>query len=192
MYGIAITARTGSLDPVTSTEIKAHVRQDHTADDTVLADLVSAAALKVEDDMGTVLREATLTLTMDRWPTSGVIAIPRFPVQSVGSVTYLEEGEVSATTLSSTLYRVDTTSLPPRLVLKKNQQWPTDALEHGAPITVTFTAGYADGAVPEREKHAVKLLVGHWYANRESVVTGTIAQNVPESYRSLVLGSRLW
>lgn len=192
MYGLTLVSRTGSVDPVTLTEIKAHVRQDHDADDTVLGDLVSAAAERVENDKGTILRKASMTLTLDAWPTDGIIEIPRSPLVSVTSIGYLAEGGSSDTTLSATLYRVDTGTHKPRIVLKRDQQWPTTTLETGGAITVTFVAGYDDGAVPEIDKHAIKVLVGHWYANRESVVTGTIAVDVPETYRSLVLGDRLW
>lgn len=191
-YGLAVVSRTGTEDPVSLTEIKAHVRQDHDADNTVLSDLVSAASETVEDAQSKVFRKATMTLTLPHWPASGVIKIPRYPVVSVDSVTYLEEGESSATTLAASNYRVETDHLPPRIVLLKNKQWPSASLEAGMPIAVNFTAGYADGAVPEKSKHAIKLLVGYWYNSRESVVTGTIATELPEAFRSLVLRDRLW
>lgn len=191
-YGLSLARVDGTNAPVSLAEAKAHVRQDHSADDTVLSDLVSACAEAVEDAQGRVLQKSTVTLTLDEWPSDGVIRLPRFPVQSVTSITYLEEGQSSATTLSSSLYRVDTNSLPPRVVLKKNQQWPTASLEYGAPITVTFVAGYENNTWPEKSKHAVKLLLGHWYAHREAVVSGTISVQVPESYRSLILQDRLW
>jgi uncharacterized phiE125 gp8 family phage protein len=191
MYGLTIT-RTGSDDPVTLTEIKAHVRQDLDVDDTVLADLVSAAAQKYEEDTGKVLRQSTVALTLDSWPRHGVIQIPRAPISSVTSITYLEDGQSSPTTLSDTLYRFDGSRQIPRVVLKKDEQWPTATLEHGSPITVTCVGGYADGSVPERDKHALKLLVGHWYANRETAVVGAITASVPEAYRALALGDRTW
>jgi uncharacterized phage protein (predicted DNA packaging) len=35
-------------------------------------------------------------------------------------------------------------------------------------------------------KMAVLLLVGHWYTNREAVVTGTITTSLPLAYESLI------
>ncbi|MCW5861278.1 MAG: head-tail connector protein, partial [Caldilineales bacterium] len=43
-------------------------------------------------------------------------------------------------------------------------------------IHIRFEAGYgAASAVPTRYKQALKLLVGHWYENREAILaTGAI------------------
>ena len=192
-YGLTMVAReSGTNAPVSLTELKAHVRQDHSADDTVLTDLIEAVAVTVEDAQARVLQQSTWTLTLDDWPASGEIVIPRYPVTSVSSVTYLEAGESTPTTFASTNYRVDTGRLPPRIVLKKDVLWPTATLERGAPITVTFLAGYADGEVPEKVKHAIKLLAGHWYEHREAVATGTIATKIPLAYESLIMADRLW
>ncbi|MNQ91198.1 Phage gp6-like head-tail connector protein [compost metagenome] len=35
-------------------------------------------------------------------------------------------------------------------------------------------------------KLAALLLIGHWYTNREAVVTGTIATTLPLAYDSLI------
>ena len=35
-------------------------------------------------------------------------------------------------------------------------------------------------------KLAALLLIGHWYTNREAVVTGTIATTLPLAYESLI------
>lgn len=192
-YGLTMTQReSGTSAPVSLTELKAHVRQDHSADDTVLTDLISAAAETVEDAQARVLQKSTWALTLEDWPASGIIVLPRYPLVSVTSVTYLLEGESTPTTFASSNYRVDTAMLPPRIVLKQNVLWPTASLERGSPITVTFIAGYEDGEVPEKVKHAIKLLAGHWYEHRESVVTGTITGRVPQAYESLILADRLW
>lgn len=40
--------------------------------------------------------------------------------------------------------------------------------------------------VPPRMTQAVLMLVGHWFANREAVVTGTIAAQVPLAVEALL------
>lgn len=45
---------------------------------------------------------------------------------------------------------------------------------------------------PSSFKAAMLLLIGHSYANREAVVTGTIATEVPMAVESLLWSSRNW
>lgn len=52
-------------------------------------------------------------------------------------------------------------------------------------IRVTYTAGYAPDPqdpdvwpAPPLVRQAVRMLVGHWYENREAAVVGTISQEV--------------
>jgi uncharacterized phiE125 gp8 family phage protein len=57
---------------------------------------------------------------------------------------------------------------------------------------VAFTAGYGDEAsdVPEPLRHAIKLLVAHWFEQREPVVLGAAAQEVPATVAGLLLPYR--
>lgn len=48
----------------------------------------------------------------------------------------------------------------------------------------------AAGSFPASFKAALLLLIGHSYANREAVVTGTIATNLPMAVESLLWSSR--
>lgn len=120
------------------------------------------------------------------------ITIPRYPVQEVEAITYLEEGEEVPTVFPASSYTLVAQMQPPAVVLKRGESWPSAVLEAGAPIAVTFVAGYEDGEVPAKPRQAIQLLAAHWYANRESVVVGSIATEIPEGLRSLVLADRLW
>jgi uncharacterized phiE125 gp8 family phage protein len=54
-------------------------------------------------------------------------------------------------------------------------------------IAVRFTSGHANAAdVPAAIKQALLLLVAHWYAHREAVVTGTIATSLPFAVEALI------
>ena len=46
-------------------------------------------------------------------------------------------------------------------------------------IVVTFDAGYAEGAAPPSLLHAVRLMLGHLWLNREAVVAGPVSGEVP-------------
>jgi len=45
--------------------------------------------------------------------------------------------------------------------------------------------------VPEKVKSAIKLLVGHWYKNREAVVTGTVPRPLEMAVQSLLSQNRV-
>jgi len=67
----------------------------------------------------------------------------------------------------------------------------TQARELNA-FEVDFTAGYGDEAddVPGPIRHALKLLVAHWFERREVVVLGLGAQEVPATVAGLLLPYR--
>jgi hypothetical protein len=59
------------------------------------------------------------------------------------------------------------------------------------PATGTMTASTLP--IPDRYLHAMKLLLGHWYENREAVVSG-VARQTPEQYPlgyEALIGDRL-
>lgn len=54
-------------------------------------------------------------------------------------------------------------------------------------INKPLVAGGEEGqALTSALKLAALLLIGHWYTNREAVVTGTIATTLPLAYESLI------
>jgi hypothetical protein len=46
-------------------------------------------------------------------------------------------------------------------------------------------------SVPDDLRHAIALLVSHWYENRESTVVGTIASQVPQTVDALIQPHRV-
>jgi uncharacterized phiE125 gp8 family phage protein len=55
-------------------------------------------------------------------------------------------------------------------------------------VTVTYVAGYgpAGDDVPAAIRHAMLLLIGHWYEHRESVVVGGNPVQVPLAVQALL------
>lgn len=175
-----------SEEPATTAEAKAHLRVDSNSEDTLIGSLVTAARQYVEGATGRALVTQTLRTKLDDFPDSDdAIRLPRAPVQSVSSVTYLDEDGASQTFASSdyvTLLDLE----PAEIALKADASWPATAMQRGA-VTVTYVAGYgAASAVPQAVKHAILLLVGHWYANREAVAPGQGVSEVPMGLHSLI------
>lgn len=176
-----------SYKPVSVTEAKTHMRVTGTTDDTYIGNLIDAAVEHCQDIQGRAYVTQTITLKLDEWPDCGHIYLPRAPLQSVTSVTYTPSETETPTTFSSSYYRVDTATEPGRIVLKDEYDWPTDELIESNGISIVYVAGYgtasgpADGrptTMPHSIVHALKLLVAHWYENREAVADQSAGNKV--------------
>lgn len=179
-----------AVEPLSCDEARAHLRVDvHDEDDLVITPLIKSARSYCEKVLDRALITQTWILYMDAFP--GIIELRKPPIQSVSSITYLDN-DGATQTLSTSIYSVDVKSEPGRITLAYNQTLPSyRAIENS--IAVTFVAGYgATGAtVPEPIRHAMKLLVAHWYRNREAVAIGTITNDIPLAVDAL-LGSYMW
>lgn len=176
-----------TAEPVTTSEMKTHLRVDSASEDTYIDTLITAARQRFEDDTSRALITQTWRLSADRFPSGdGSITLPRSPLISVSSIQYYDTSNVSQT-MSSSLYQVDTNQEHGRVVPVDAEVWPNTYTRHSA-VNITFTAGYgaSAGYVPTIIKHAIKILVGHWYLSREPIATGISITSIPMSYESLV------
>ena len=55
-------------------------------------------------------------------------------------------------------------------------------------MRISATVGQAASA---NVKHAIRMLVAHWYENRRAVVTGTITAIIPMAVESLLNTERI-
>ena len=132
-----VTAPTA--EPFHVDQAKQHLRIDHTEEDVYVAGLVAAVRSECEAWRNECLVSQTLDLRLDDWPDDDII-IPRHPLASVSSITYVDtNGDTQ--TLATTVYTVDTYSRPGRIALAYQQTWPTVRSVINA-ITVRFVAGY--------------------------------------------------
>lgn len=174
-------------EPLTASEAKDHLLVTHNDDDALITRQIVAARQWVEHYTQRQLVTATWHLSLDRFPTCNerIIELPKPPAVSVTSIMYYDESGDSQT-LASSKYILDSDSEPARIAEAPNQTWPSAQPRINA-VTVTYTAGYGgEGDVPAALKAAMLLLIGHYYENRESVITGTIATELPMAVQSLV------
>jgi len=152
-------------EPVTRTEVKAHLRIDTTDDNTLLDTLISAARHYAENFTRRAFVTQTLVLRMDAFPATD-IELPRAPAASVTSIAYIDTDGATQTWAAEN-YTVDVNTKPARIVLAYDKSYPDTRTVINA-VTVTYVAGYGDATtVPQGIKLAIKSLVGHWYENRE-------------------------
>jgi uncharacterized phiE125 gp8 family phage protein len=134
------------VEPITLTEMKLHLKQDDiTTDDDLITSLIVAARDVVETRTGAnvcrqkVMLDTTFTLKRTWFPCQDYIAVPRVPLVSVSSITYVDSSG-SIQTWSSSNYTVDT--LLGRITLNYAGTWPTVRGDANG-ITITFISGMA-------------------------------------------------
>lgn len=189
MYGLT-TITSPTAEPVTLAEAKRHCRvgADDYAHDSVLSANIVAARQHVEDRTGRQLMTAVYEQRRDAfpvgpWPAQRQLAsiteiwIPKPPLQSVAWIKYVDQTG-TLTTWPTASYRVSTHTTPGRIKPSYATPWPVVQVVSDA-ITIRFTAGYGSAAdVPQGIKAAILLLVGHWFENREAIVTGTMVSTL--------------
>lgn len=155
-------------------------------EDDIISIYIAAARQWAEVETRRALITQTWTMKMDRFPSAGVIEIPKTNLQSVTSVKYLDEnGDLQ--TWSSDLYDVDTSSKPGRIAPIDGESYPaTDGSLSN--VEILYIAGYGDAGSDVNQSIIMAMLmtIGHMYQNREAVVTGTIAIEVPLGAKSMI------
>lgn len=185
--------------PISVAEAKLHLRVDHDADDGLIDALVQAAAGHIDGRdgwLGRCLMPQTWDLVLEKFPTGG-IRIPLAPLLEIESVKYIDDAGVTQT-VAPEGYRVDDANVP-GWVVPVATGWPVAGDTINA-VRVRFRAGYegqetdsppGPNGVPAPIKAALKLLVGHWYANREAVNVGNIVSDLPWAVSALLTPYRL-
>lgn len=165
-YGIRRTVAP-LVEPVTVAEVMADLDIQRTDQEGMVERLIQTAREQIEDQTNRQIITATWQLSLDGFP-SGPILIPRCPVQSVGSVTYISSNGTS-TTLSSSDYTVVVDDEPAEIHVGYGLSWPSTRDVPRA-VVVEFDAGYGDAAtdVPAIVKSLLMLIVGGLYEFRES------------------------
>lgn len=187
-------------EPVTLAEAKAFCRVDLSDEDALLTSLIVAARRYVEKQTGLALMTQSWTAVLDKWPDGGAngfggpwwdgtrqlpislitstttLDIPKRPFQAVTNIK-LRDAYGTLTTVNPTVYFSEVSDMRGRVNRVLGQIWPTVILANSGAIEVTFTAGF-DAApysgVPDDLMSAVKMLVKHWYDNREPIAEGRL------------------
>ena len=131
-----------TLEPVTIAEVKGQSRIFTEDEDFWLDTKVVEAVRRVADYASKALMTETWTLKLPSWPASGKIVLPRPPLQSVTSITYLDTDGASQT-LSAALYTVNTASEPGTIVPAYGESWPSLRTQDGVhAVTIVYVAGH--------------------------------------------------
>jgi uncharacterized phiE125 gp8 family phage protein len=192
--GTLVTGPT--VEPLTATEAKLYLRVTHTAEDALITSFIVAARQWVE----TYTRRALCTQTWDfkyagfpdRWQP---LVVPRAPLQSVTSITYIDDNEATQT-LDTSLYAVRTQAGPTAargtIEAADSVTMPTLSDAPDLPVIVRAVCGYGNAtAVPDGIKAGLYLLLGDLYEQRQVTVVGTIAAKTQTTVERLLAPYRL-
>lgn len=191
--------------PVSLEEAKLHLKVEGDEENTLITGLLQAAVSHLDGwtgILGRCLVEQTWRVSVDAFCRE--IPLLLAPIIEVASVTWRNaDGQLSTVSDDEYLLEVDAggnTSVR----FRNSYAFPTGLYEAGA-VSVTFKAGYpttpavaedpdadppvaaapAVSTVPPALKVAILLMVGHWYANRETASDGGISE-VPLAAQMLV------
>ena len=156
--------KTQSAQPFSTADAKAWLRITHADEDTVVADVVGAAAQAWEDATGYMLRSTTFQDRVTGNPDGYLFAAG----PDVSLVTVTHNGTAYTVTTSSDVVRIAYDGGRPRLIVKNKSVWTSDG-----ETLIDWTAKPTDagtvGDVPVLVKIAVFSHMGTLYENRESV-----------------------
>jgi uncharacterized phiE125 gp8 family phage protein len=105
--------------------------------------------------------------------------LPMPPLQNVTEVQYYDTAG-NLQTLDAALYRKNLHGIQGSISPAIGRSWPDTHAEIDEAVIVTFVAGYGDEdeSVPEEIRHAIRLQVADWFAQRETFVVGTVTGEV--------------
>lgn len=151
---MSVTVITPPEAIVSLEEAKQHLRVEHDSDDAYIEGLIAVATSAIDGPsgwLGRALGEQTLEVLLDCWPQP--LRLPYPPEIEIVSVTYVDPNGAE-------------------------QSWPVSepmlygnlpaVRGRGGDIRIRWKAGYPAGKVPAGIRHAILLMVGDLYANREN------------------------
>lgn len=180
---LALTCTTApEQEPVSLEDAKEHLRVEGEDEDALIAMKLAAARSELEETIRRAIITQTWRLKLDAFPDgAGDILLPRPPLQSVTSITYVD-ADGATQTLATSVYEAQADEEPARVTLKYGQNWPAVRDQPNA-VTVTFEAGYGDSPedVPAPLRAWLLLRMAELYENREPTVIGTVVGRMQDT-----------
>lgn len=150
-------------------QVKLFLRVDSDEEDSIIEMFISAATAQCEKLTGRSLITQTWQTQLDAF--IDAIELPFPPVQSIASVSYLDD-DGAIQTVDAENYYLDAMD-PAWLVPAVGFTWPA-AREQANAVTITYVTGYGDDPedIPADIRSWIMLRVGDLFRNRSSIVIG--------------------
>lgn len=177
-------------EPAGVDEVRSHLRIDTTDEDAQILQWIKAARSRLEHLCGRFFITQTIDWFLDDFPSLSDTIWVFGPVQSITSIKYQDQSDTEQT-LASSVYELDSKGFNPRIRPTFNEVWPSTYDTVNA-VTIRYVAGYGNPVdVPKEITLALKMLVGHYYENRESTAEANIV-TVPQGVYDLISDYRVW
>lgn len=190
-YQIALETQDDTSAVVSLVDLKKHVAIDlsETYYDDMLQSMEQAAVAYIESRARIILRNSSYEIFCDQFPDArNPLYIPLWPVRSVTDITYTD---ASGSVVVITNQQKSLNTQPAAMYPAVDTEWPTSQEDNRQSVTFSATVGYANNAsVPAMVKHAIKMLVAHWFRNRETVLVGSISKELEKAVDSLMVQFR--
>jgi len=174
------------ITPITIEEVKAQLRVEHDDDDTILTRLIDVAVAYT--DVRGALGQAMITQKWAQWINANPpqnVSLILGPVQDVTAIKYYDtDGVLQTDDINN--YQVFGTDFATVISPKDSFAWPVSQQRSDA-IKIEYEIGYGDEitSVPQTIRHALMLLIGHWYDNREQTGVDELS-NIPFGYEEML------
>jgi uncharacterized phiE125 gp8 family phage protein len=170
--------------PVSLTEAKSHLKVDTSADDTYITSIIKAATQLSEEYTNRFFINTLIDQTCSSF--AELQTLFKSKVNDVQYVKYYDSDE-TLQTLADTEYDKMLSYEPSQIQLADGKSFPSITKRNDA-VICRYTVGYGSSAsdVPEIIKQAILLTIGNFYQNRNSVVIGRIATELPQNVKWLL------
>jgi uncharacterized phiE125 gp8 family phage protein len=170
-------------------DAKQHLRRDDADDDTYITSLIGVVESHVDGVdgiLGLMLIQQSWQETANGFPPGDCFELDLMPVTSITSIQYYDDDN-ALQTLTTSDYAFHNGVLFSYVKLNTDKSWPS-TYDRDDAVIVTYQGGYGTAStdVPTPILQAAKLLLGHYYENRESVIVGPASRALPMAVESLL------
>lgn len=178
-------------------DAKKHLRVVGDTDNLYIEGLIEAATAWLDGPVGWLGRSLgtqTLELLASGFDAGcdGLVALSCGPLIDIISIKYIDTAGVEIT-LDPEKYVLDIAGVRP----VHGERWPAVRTQSDA-VRIQYRSGYgvppgyAEDKIPRPIWAAILMLVGHWYENREVVVIGVTASELPFAVEALLSQFRVY
>ena len=177
-----------SAEPWSVAEAKAFLRIEHDDDDAVIAALIAAARGHVEALSRRALLVQRWRFVLDAWPANGRLDPRMGPLRSVIAARVFDAAN-NAHSIDVATFVVDAAA---NVIASPCWALPLPGrFRAGIELDVELGYGALATDVPDALRHAIRMLVAHWYENRGLVAIGHEIAVLPQTVSALLAPYRV-